>query len=55
MNSCPNQGCRESFLWREQLRRHRQKCTKTKVENVVKYRKIEEGYKCETCEMYTSI
>ena len=42
--SCPNQGCRESFLWREQLRRHRQKCTKI----VAKFRKIEEWYRFET-------
>ena len=37
--SCTNQGCTQSFKWR-QLVRHRVKCEKTVIEKELKFKKV---------------
>ena len=47
---CSNIGCRETFKWREQLRRHKTKCSFTPKEVAVKYKCLQDGtFQCETC------
>ncbi len=49
MYSCSNEGCRQSFKWRQQLARHRLKCDKPVIAKEKKFVKLEDCYKCSPC------
>ena len=46
MYSCTNQGCRQSFRWRQQLVRHTDKCEKPVTEKELKFKKVDDCCKC---------
>ena len=49
MYSCTNQGCRQSFKWRQQLVRHTVKCEKAVIEKELKFKKVDDCCKCVKC------
>lgn len=45
--SCKNIGCRQSFKWRQQLKRHKVKCSYPAIENKEKYiQKGDDSFQC---------
>ena len=46
--NCPDVGCRKVFKWREQLKRHKAKCSFEAFEKVKKYENENGKFKCLT-------
>ena len=51
MYECTNQCCRQSFKWRQRLVRYRIKCEKHVTEKELKFKKVDDCYKCMNVEL----
>ena len=49
MYTCKSIGCRLSFKYREQLRRHYLKCEKPKVEKKLEFEMVDGKFQCVQC------